>query len=67
MATQIAERVFVDTNIWVKLLSVGDTRGKQVHDANIVATMVAHEIRILLTVNSRDFSRRAHLIEVRGL
>jgi predicted nucleic acid-binding protein len=49
------------------LLSVGDTRGKQVHDANIVATMVAHEIRVLLTANSRDFSRWSHLIEVHRL
>jgi predicted nucleic acid-binding protein len=49
------------------LLSAGDTRGKQVHDANVVATMVAHGIRILLTANSRDFSRWARIIEVRAL
>jgi predicted nucleic acid-binding protein len=29
------------------LLAVGDTRGKQIHDANIVATMLAHGIRTL--------------------
>ena len=47
------------------LLSVGDTRGKQIHDANVVATMVAYGIRTLLTENLGDFSRWAHLIEVR--
>lgn len=49
------------------LLSAGDTRGKQVHDANIVATMAAHGIRILLTANGRDFARWAHVVELRGL
>ncbi len=49
------------------LLSVGDTRGKQVHDANIVATMVVHGVRVLLTMNVRDFARWASLIEIRPL
>jgi predicted nucleic acid-binding protein len=49
------------------VLSAGDTRGKQVHDANVVATMLVHGIRILLTANARDFARWAHLIEIRAL
>ena len=49
------------------LLAVGDTRGKQIHDANVVATMLAHGIRTLLTDNLDDFARWGHLIEVRGL
>ncbi len=31
--------------------------GKQVHDANIVATMLAHDIDALLTHNTKDFRR----------
>ena len=38
--------------------------GKQVHDANIVATMLAHGIPQLLTHNVDDFTRFAHLIAV---
>jgi predicted nucleic acid-binding protein len=45
-------------------ISVG---GKQVHDANIVATMQAHGLRRLLTYNTADFARFAHLIQVEPL
>ena len=38
--------------------------GRQVHDANIVATMLAHGERRLLTFNGVDFRRFARLIEV---
>ena len=38
--------------------------GKQVHDANIVATMLAHGERRLLTFNIRDFRRFAAHIEI---
>jgi predicted nucleic acid-binding protein len=38
--------------------------GKQVHDANIVATMLAHGITRLLTFNAADFRRFGSLIEL---
>ena len=38
--------------------------GKQVHDANIAATMLAHGITRLLTFNAADFRRFEGLIEV---
>ena len=38
--------------------------GKQVHDANIVATMLVHNIPTLLTNNTDDFKRFSHLITV---
>ena len=41
--------------------------GKQVHDANIVATMQAHGIPRLLTANPGDFARFGHLISVLSL
>ena len=41
--------------------------GKQVHDANIVATMQAHGVSRLLTHNTTDFARFASLIRVEPL
>ena len=46
---------------------MGDTRGKQIHDANIAATMLAHGIRTLLADSVADFARWGHLIDVRAL
>lgn len=40
------------------------TAGKQIYDANIVATMQAHGIHSLLTHNTADFKRFSHLIEL---
>ena len=38
--------------------------GHQMHDANIVATMLAHGERRLLTFNGRDFRRYGERIEL---
>ena len=38
--------------------------GRQVHDANIVATMLTHGERRLLTFNGRDFRRYGDRIEL---
>ena len=38
--------------------------GKQVHDANIVATMLAFDVPRLITYNGADFQRFAGLITV---
>lgn len=40
------------------------TGGKQVHDANIAATMIAYDIRLLVTYNNVDFQRFAGFIEI---
>lgn len=47
-----------------QLLSKIPAVGKQVHDANIVATMLAHNVSNLLTHNTADFSRYSKLINV---
>ncbi len=39
-------------------------KGKQIHDANIVATMLAHGERELLTFNGSDFARYADSIDI---
>ncbi|HUA42270.1 MAG TPA: PIN domain-containing protein [Streptosporangiaceae bacterium] len=44
------------------LLSEIPCSGKQVHDANVVATMLVHGIDSLVTINVTDFSRFGHLI-----
>jgi predicted nucleic acid-binding protein len=41
--------------------------GRQVHDANIVATMLAHGVGHLLTFNVADFHRFEPLIAVEPL
>lgn len=48
----------------LSLLQTIPVGGKQVHDANLVATMRAHGIGRLLTHNTADFTRYAHLITV---
>ena len=46
------------------LLAACPGGGKQVHDANLVATMLEHRITRLLTFNAADFRRFGPSIEV---
>ena len=48
----------------LNLLSTIPCGGKQVHDANIVATMLAHGIARVLTHNTSDFVRFAGVVTV---
>src|SRR5215472_6882889 len=53
--------------VWQKLGELGrrfSFGGRQVHDANIVATMLAHSERHLLTFNEADFRRYARVIDI---
>lgn len=52
------------TDELVHLFTTVPMAGKQVHDANIVATMLVHGVRRLLTHNVDDFKRFSHLIRV---
>ena len=47
-----------------RLLATVEASGKQIHDANIVATMQVHRITQLLTHNVEDFMRFTHFITV---
>lgn len=48
----------------LEILEQVGVQGKQVHDANIVATMRRHGIRYLLTHNTVDFARYSPWITV---
>ena len=53
--------------VWDELMSLARRfafGGKQLHDANIVATMLAHGETRLLTFNSADFKRFGTVIQV---
>lgn len=53
--------------VWTELMALSRRfafGGKQVHDANIVAAMLAHGETRLLTFNAADFRRFIPLIEV---
>ena len=52
------------TDRLVSLLHEIQVAGKQIHDTNIVATMLAYNVSYLLTHNTADFARFAHLITV---
>lgn len=51
----------------IDLLARVPCKGKQVHDANIVATMIAHGVRRLITLNPQDFERFAPQIEIEAI
>jgi predicted nucleic acid-binding protein len=48
-------------SIWRRLVITHNVRGVQVHDARLVAVMMAHGINQILTLNQTDFVRYAHL------
>ena len=54
----------VVTAILVALCRAIPIGGKQIHDANIVATMLAHGTCRLLTFNTADFRRYGDRIEL---
>ena len=45
--------------IWTQLVRKSGVSGKQVHDSNHVAAMLAHGIEEILTLDERDFRRYA--------
>ncbi|MCC6801242.1 MAG: PIN domain-containing protein [Anaerolineae bacterium] len=64
---RIADETEAVTTQLLALLKSYSTGGKQVHDANIVATMLVSEIDTLLTLNLADFRRFADKIKLVSL
>lgn len=54
---RVADETAEVTKHLLSLLKSYPTSGKQVHDANVVATMLAYGIDTLLTLNVDDFKR----------
>ena len=63
---EILEDGPVVTDSLITLCREVEVGGKQIHDANIVATMLAHGERRLLTFNTSDFRRFRDHIELVG-
>jgi predicted nucleic acid-binding protein len=54
---QVADETAAVRAKLLELLLAHPTRGKQVHDANIVAAMLVNGVDTLLTINTDDFQR----------
>jgi predicted nucleic acid-binding protein len=59
---KIADETETVTQHLIDLLQKYPTGGKQIHDANIVATMLANGVDTLLTLNVADFKRFSDVI-----
>jgi len=64
---QIADDTAAVTAALLRLLNNYPIGGKQVHDANLLATMQVQGIRHLLTHNAKDFARFGDLLVVESL
>ena len=49
---------------WLELVTQHDVKGKQVHDARLVAAMQTHDVENLLTLNIKDFERYSEVKSV---
>lgn len=54
-------------NRLAELLEEGKSSGKQVHDANVVATMLIHGVDTVVTLNTADFASFGQYVQVLGL
>ena len=64
---QIADDTAAVTSQLVKLMRDFQVGGKQVDDANIVASMLAYDIPCLLTHNVKDFRRFGEVVRIEGI
>lgn len=60
----VADETQAVTDRLLQLVKDVPTGGKQIHDANIVATMLVNGISILLTLNGEDMRRFEPLISI---
>ncbi len=49
---------------WKRLVLVHGVSGAKVHDARIVAAMIVHGVRQILTLNGSDFDRYTEIVTV---
>jgi hypothetical protein len=53
----IADETEEVTNQLMMLMNKYELKGKRIHDANIVATMLVHAVPSIFTVNAEDFKK----------
>lgn len=63
----VADDILAVTEQLIQLLKDYQVGGKQIHDANIVATMLAYRIPCLLTHNMKDFERFEDVIRIESI
>ena len=66
-AFDVAEEKLGVLDRLLHLLAAHRGSGRQVHDANVVATMLEHGIRRLLTFNAANFRRFARIIDIESI
>jgi predicted nucleic acid-binding protein len=59
-------KIFVDTNVLIHS-TIASYPLRQIHDANIVATILVHQIDTLLTLNVEDMKRFSSDIKIVSL
>ncbi|MCP4935599.1 MAG: PIN domain-containing protein [bacterium] len=64
---QVADDTAAVSEQLIKLMGDFKIGGKQVHDANIVASMLAYDIPCLLTHNVKDFQRFEEVVRIEGI
>jgi len=64
---EVADDTAVVSEQLLQLLANFRIGGKQVHDANIVATMQAYGIPALLTHNIKDFNQFGVIVRIEGI
>jgi predicted nucleic acid-binding protein len=64
---QVADDSAAVTGQLLELMGNYPIGGKQVHDANIVSTMLVYGIPCLLTHNTKDFERFGDIVTVEGI
>lgn len=64
---EVADDTATVTGKLLKLMRDFKIGGKQVHDANIVASMLACSVPCLLTHNIKDFERFGKVIKIEGI
>lgn len=64
---EVADDTPAVTERLLQLLKNHTLGGKQVHDANIVATLQAYAIPALLTHNVKDFERFGQVVRIEGI
>ena len=49
---------------WKRLVSTHEVKGREMHDARIVAAMLSHRVTHLLTFNTADFKRYTEITTI---